>query len=624
MPPDDYEGWLRRYFGSYVTAALAPHHHDFWRWAWGVGEQRDDVLGRDGEIPADPADGILGHDPVASGRNARRNEPDAAEGITASNDVGPTSVINGRNGYSAKETGEDDRSDKRVRLQRVSPGDGRDGGDLPALFPSASARPVVGGSSAGSHRPFVAIWPRGGAKSTSAELAVVAMAARRRRRYCLYVSRTQEQADDHVGNIGSMLTGRDFAEHYADCADRAVTKFGASRGWRRNRLHTASGFVCDALGLDTAARGAKVDEQRPDLIILDDIDKPEDTIVLTEKIQGLITKAILPAGSNDVAILAIQNLVHPDGVFARLASDAPPFLSQRIRSGPVPAVWDAGLDGNALISGLPTWSGQSLVLCQRQIDEWGLDAWLAEAQHEVGLQARVGLVLGEDPDDGVLILDPRENVCEAQQRWADCLWRVVSIDPGGGDPGGMAAVGVSHRALPIALKREGTGVEVRPSHLYETRRFLNGASLNDVHRQLQAWHGQGAIDAVYVGETGGDTLVRSLQSLGWPAEKANMDRSQITYLQERFKSRLLTVSPKAWPDVEREAGSYWWKAQRPGSNQPVNPYATETGAGHHADIIDCLRYAEASVKDGLPGKTRQFVGQVGRGMVRLGQVGRAS
>src|SRR5687768_7533240 len=42
--------------------------------------------------------------------------------------------------------------------------------------------------------PFVAIWPRGGAKSTSTELGCVAVAARRKRRYVLYVCMTQEQA----------------------------------------------------------------------------------------------------------------------------------------------------------------------------------------------------------------------------------------------------------------------------------------------------------------------------------------------------------------------------------------------------------------------------------------------
>src|SRR5688572_15700894 len=48
---------------------------------------------------------------------------------------------------------------------------------------------------------FVAIWPRGGGKSTTAELACVAVAARRSRRYILYVSETQEQADKHVETI---------------------------------------------------------------------------------------------------------------------------------------------------------------------------------------------------------------------------------------------------------------------------------------------------------------------------------------------------------------------------------------------------------------------------------------
>src|SRR5690349_15185026 len=43
--------------------------------------------------------------------------------------------------------------------------------------------------------PFILILARGGAKSTTAELGCVAVAARQSRRYVLYVSDTQVQAD---------------------------------------------------------------------------------------------------------------------------------------------------------------------------------------------------------------------------------------------------------------------------------------------------------------------------------------------------------------------------------------------------------------------------------------------
>src|SRR5688572_18589866 len=40
--------------------------------------------------------------------------------------------------------------------------------------------------------PLVVLLPRGGAKSTSAEMACVAVAAHRKRRYALYISGTQK------------------------------------------------------------------------------------------------------------------------------------------------------------------------------------------------------------------------------------------------------------------------------------------------------------------------------------------------------------------------------------------------------------------------------------------------
>src|SRR5437899_3130436 len=46
-------------------------------------------------------------------------------------------------------------------------------------------------------RPYVAVWPRGWAKSTNGEVGAVALGAKGYR-YVLYVSSRQQQADDHV------------------------------------------------------------------------------------------------------------------------------------------------------------------------------------------------------------------------------------------------------------------------------------------------------------------------------------------------------------------------------------------------------------------------------------------
>lgn len=236
-------------------------------------------------------------------------------------------------------------------------------------------------------RPFIALWPRGGAKSTTAELGVVRVGANQSRFYVWYVSGTQDQADQHVSNISSLLESESLAALHPALSERKLGKYGHSRGWRRSRLRTASGLTIDAIGLDKAARGTKVEERRPDLIILDDVDELHDSRATTSKKIQTITKSILPAGSPDCAVLFIQNLIHPESIASMLADGRADFLADRHVSGPFPAV--EGLeyeqvDGRFFIAGgSATWEGQDIEACQGQIDEWGLSAFLQEAQHDV-------------------------------------------------------------------------------------------------------------------------------------------------------------------------------------------------------------------------------------------------
>lgn len=225
--------------------------------------------------------------------------------------------------------------------------------------------------------PFIAIWPRGSGKSTSAELAASAVGMRRLRKYILYLSGTQEQADKHVNTIASMLES---------CGvERALTKYGHSKGWRRNRLRAARGFTIDALGLDTAVRGIKVEEKRPGMIILDDIDELKDTPEIVKKKEDVLTQTILPLGAPDCAVLGVQNLVHKNSIFSHLAGDAD-YLADRHVSGPFPALRNFEYklqDGKWVIThGDPVWSGQDVATCQEQITTWGLNAFKREAQQD--------------------------------------------------------------------------------------------------------------------------------------------------------------------------------------------------------------------------------------------------
>lgn len=245
--------------------------------------------------------------------------------------------------------------------------------------------------------PYVACWARDHAKSSSCEMAAVRLGVTRVRRYCLYVCSEQDLADQHVDTIASMLGDDMIVAAYPDFADRAVGKYGTSRGWRRNRLHTKGGFVVDALGLDTAARGRRIDEQRPDLFIIDDVDGQEDTPRTVDRKIREITRKILPAGAQDLAVLAVQNKVHPNSIFARLVSRGLPgepvpadFLAGRIVSGPIPAIWNFewtervadGARHYDITDGVASWEGMPLDACQHQLNTFGLAGFLAEFQHD--------------------------------------------------------------------------------------------------------------------------------------------------------------------------------------------------------------------------------------------------
>jgi len=240
----------------------------------------------------------------------------------------------------------------------------------------------------GIYQPsFVGIWPRGGAKSTSAEMGCVGLGARQARKYGFYVCETQDQADDHISNIGSMLESKEIEFYYPALASRLLGKYGSSKGWRRNRLRTASGFTIDAIGLDSAARGAKLDEERPDFMVFDDIDSELDTLKTTQKKIDILTKKLIPAGSNDLIILAIQNLVHPNSIFSQINDGRADFMTDKIVSGPYPALQNMAYeqhDGKFIIvSGTPIWEGQNIQQCQEKINKMGMTAFLTECQQEV-------------------------------------------------------------------------------------------------------------------------------------------------------------------------------------------------------------------------------------------------
>lgn len=319
-----------------------------------------------------------------------------------------------------------------------------------ALFPSIFTRPfgdmhrelyewawkVEAGKSS---PPFVAIWSRGFGKSTSVEATTLFLGATERRSYCLYVSATQDLADQHLASIRDMAESPIVNSYYPLFAKPKMSKEGHSRGWRRNRLVFGNGFAIDAIGLDTAKRGSKMMDKRPDLFILDDIDEKGDGPAITQKKIDSVFTSLLPAGSKDATILAVQNLIIDTGIFAKLAQPEPPFMKNRILSGPFPALknfsWSYA-DNNSKIklSGELTWKGFTLSELEEVINNVGVTAFQSEYQH---------LII----DDSSLFANIKFQRIPRNQL-PELVFKVVSLDPAvtssdGSDSHGLSVLGAS-------------------------------------------------------------------------------------------------------------------------------------------------------------------------------------
>lgn len=238
---------------------------------------------------------------------------------------------------------------------------------------------------------FIGNWARGGAKSTVAELGVVECGFSLRRRFVLYVSGTQDQADLHVQSIATLLEQAGEA--------RAVNAYGSSKGWTGKLLRTSRGFNVLSVGLDKNLAGAKLGDLRPDLIVIDDVDDRDDSPTVTQRKLRRLTQTVLPAGSVDCAVLFIQNRVHRTSIMSLVLDGKTDILLRRVVSDE-PAIRNLVYEVEITAEGIPryiitggeaTWEeGQSMATCQAQINEWGISAFLTQSQHIV-----------EEPDGGL-------------------------------------------------------------------------------------------------------------------------------------------------------------------------------------------------------------------------------
>ncbi|HEX5735710.1 MAG TPA: hypothetical protein VF131_22980 [Blastocatellia bacterium] len=239
-------------------------------------------------------------------------------------------------------------------------------------------------------KPFFAVWFRGAGKSTLGEMIAVMLGALEWRKYVLYVCNTQDQANDHVNNIRALIENSQIAYYYPEMAEPARSKrTNTMLRWSAEQIQCGNGFTVTGIGLEAAIRGARVANYRPDLFDLDDIDDKSDSIATVEKKISLLTSSIIAAGSNDRAIMGLQNLIHKESVFSRVLSGEGKLFPNRVISGPVEMVAGAKVETrdsvDIIVSGQPSWPAMTIEECQNWLEDLTLRSWEMECQHNVNI-----------------------------------------------------------------------------------------------------------------------------------------------------------------------------------------------------------------------------------------------
>jgi hypothetical protein len=174
---------------------------------------------------------------------------------------------------------------------------------------------------------------------------------------------------------------------------------------------------------------------------------------------------------------------------------------------------------------------------------------------------------------------PNRHVKPAPCAWEDCKWRVMAIDPGGGDPTAIYAIGAS----------EDERVHVYAPEFYQR----GGVSTSDMAAWIQRFDSVGKVQRVVVGETGGTTITTGLRQLGIRAVQAFMHRDEgkehVRFLLDNDR---ITIDPKC-EEMIAEFGLYRWRLKK--DPYEADMYMTSMAGERHGDAMDALRYGVAAI-----------------------------
>lgn len=142
------------------------------------------------------------------------------------------------------------------------------------------------------------------------------------KKYTIIISDTSDQADAFLVNIRT-----EFEDNH-----RLIEAFGLMQGpiWHQNKIRLNSGVQIQAFGSGKKLRGSRKKQDRPDLVICDDIENDENvqSAQQRKKLKDWFFSAVTKAGDRTTHYIVVGTVLHPNSLLSDLLKN-PGFNSKK-------------------------------------------------------------------------------------------------------------------------------------------------------------------------------------------------------------------------------------------------------------------------------------------------------
>lgn len=169
------------------------------------------------------------------------------------------------------------------------------------------------------------VCPRGSGKSTWMMILIIWLAAHKHQKFVTLFSATSSQAEAMLANIRSQFNTNELLRtDFPDLVSPATRRNEAMKlSDNKQLIMQANGFICTGRGIDSSVLGMRIDNTRPTMILLDDIEGGEQSYTANDAVKRLITLQddILPLGLN-AHVVWVGTTTRPKGLTETLVHKA--------------------------------------------------------------------------------------------------------------------------------------------------------------------------------------------------------------------------------------------------------------------------------------------------------------